>query len=86
MLVLSRSPGQSVIFGDYLVELVKFLPHVVSLRVIHNSGTSFYSLKCNGVIKLTHNMRIIVTRIQSTKVRLGFEAPENITILRSELA
>lgn len=43
------------------------------------------SRKTNESIIINHNIKIVVLEIQGNKVRLGFEAPQDVTIVRREL-
>ena len=43
------------------------------------------SRKTNESIMIDHNIKVVVLEIQGNKVRLGFEAPQDVPIHRAEL-
>ena len=43
------------------------------------------SRKINEKIKIGDNIEIIIVSIDKNQVKIGIEAPKNVTILRSEL-
>jgi len=43
------------------------------------------SRKTNESIMIDHNIKVVVLEIQGNKVRLGFEAPQDVPIHREEL-
>ncbi len=84
MLILSRKAGQGVQVGDVTVEVVKagFNSCTVEVgsrrhRMRLNDSLEFYG----GRMTLIHNPSRDVTGY----VRLGFEFPRNVRILRKEL-
>lgn len=43
------------------------------------------SRKINEKIKIGNNIEIVIVSIDKNQVKIGIEAPKNLTILRSEL-
>lgn len=43
------------------------------------------SRKCNEVVCIGDNIRVIVVDVRGDKVRLGFEAPREVTVHREEV-
>lgn len=88
MLVLKRKPGESVEIPSYGVT-VKVARVVDSQSVwlfvhICKDGGTFGPLRQGDVINV-HDVMICVTGFHGSKVKLGFDAPKEIEILRTEL-
>ena len=86
MLVLRRRIGESFMLGDdseltleYVknktVAYFKYKSKSESFRVVMNRGTSMY---IDGVV-------VFLIEDGSTRVKLGFESPSDVPIVRTEL-
>jgi sRNA-binding carbon storage regulator CsrA len=85
MLILSRSEGQSIVFGDYKLLVTKVRSNLVTFTLTYDSKQTIHTLKHNEKLKLQGNISIMATRLLNNRVRLGFNVPPEIEILRSEL-
>lgn len=84
MLVLKRKPGESV-------EIVQYGVTVKVARVIDSQsvwlwvdGVAFGPLREGGELKIG-DVTLCVTGFHGSKVKLGFDAPNGIRIMRIEL-
>lgn len=84
MLVLKRKPGESV-------EIVQYGVTVKVARVIDSQsvwlfvdGGSYGPLREGGKLKI-RDVTLCVTGFHGSKVKLGFDAPKGIEIMRTEL-
>lgn len=84
MLVLKRKPGESVEIVNYRVS-VKVTRVIDSQSVwLFVDGVTFGPLRQGDAINV-NDVMICVTGFHGSKVKLGFDAPKEIEILRTEL-
>lgn len=84
MLVLKRKPGESV-------EIVQYGVTIKVARVVDSQsvwlwidGKAYGPLREGGKLKIG-DVVLCVTGFHGSKVKLGFDAPKEIEILRTEL-
>lgn len=84
MLVLKRKPGESVEIPSYGVT-IKVARVVDSQSVwLWVDGGSYGPFREGGKLKIG-DVTLCVTGFHGSKVKLGFDAPKEIEILRTEL-
>lgn len=84
MLVLKRKPGESVEIVNYRVT-VKVARVIDSQSVwLFVDGVTFGPLRQGDAINV-NDVMICVTGFHGSKVKLGFDAPKEIEIMRTEL-
>lgn len=84
MLVLKRKPGESVEILSYGVT-IKVARVIDSQSVwLFVDGGSYGPLREGGKLKIG-DVTLCVTGFHGSKVKLGFDAPKEIEILRTEL-
>jgi sRNA-binding carbon storage regulator CsrA len=84
MLVLKRRPGESVEIPSYGVA-IKVARVVDSQSVwLWVDGKAYGPLREGGKLKIG-DVTLCVTGFHGSKVKLGFDAPGNIKIMRTEL-
>ena len=84
MLVVKREPGESVESSSYGVT-IKVARVVDSQSVwLWVDGGSYGPLREGGKLKI-RDVTLCVTGFHGSKVKLGFDAPKEIEILRTEL-
>lgn len=84
MLVLKRKPGESVEIPSYGVTIK--VARVIDSQSVWLSvdGGSYGPLREGGKLKIG-DVTLCVTGFHGSKVKLGFDAPKEIEILRTEL-
>jgi sRNA-binding carbon storage regulator CsrA len=84
MLVLKRKPGESVEIVSYGVT-IKVARVVDSQSVwLWVDGKAYWPLREGGKFKIK-DVVLCVTGFHGSKVKLGFDAPKGIKIMRTEL-
>ena len=84
MLVLKRKPGESVEIVNYRVS-VKVTRVIDSQSVwLFVDGVTFGPLRQGDAINV-NDVTLCVTGFHGSKVKLGFDAPKEIEIMRTEL-
>ncbi len=83
-MVLKRKPGESVEIVQYGVTLK--VARVVDSEIVWLwvDGGSYGPLREGGKLKIG-DVTLCVTGFHGSKVKLGFDAPKEIEILRTEL-
>lgn len=81
-LVLSRKAGQSILIGDQVLEVLQVDRSNVHLRI---AGRTLQRIPLMGVMPISAEADVRVTAIQKGSVRLCFDAPPAVKIIRTEL-
>lgn len=80
-LILTRNAGQSIQVGTHLVTVDRVTRANANLRV----GKCVHNCALQDVVILEPGVTITVSRITKGNVRLTFDAPKHIKIMRTEL-
>ena len=84
MLVLTRGPLERVMIGDDVVVWPEFEPNGrIKLKVSAPTGMLIYNL--DGELVIDENISVRVLSIRGLFIRLGFEAPKDVSIWREEI-
>ncbi len=82
MLVLSRDIGEEIVIGGTTtVEVIDLGPGTCTLKV----GTEIRTLKVDEIWRLSDSICLVVKRIQTKRVRIGVNAPREISVFRKEV-
>ena len=85
MLVLKRRRGEGVRIDQYGVTVRVLRVIDAQSACVAIDGRSYGPLRQGDQIKIK-DVTLCVTGFHGSRVKLGFQAPANITIMRSELA
>ncbi|HTU15664.1 MAG TPA: carbon storage regulator [Solirubrobacterales bacterium] len=90
MLVLTRKPGESIVIdGGINLDILHVNHHQVKIRFSRPVGSSWESdvleLESEEVFTPRSSVHITVCGTAPGRVRLGFEAPREIQIMREEV-
>lgn len=80
-LILTRNAGQAIQVGTHLVTVDRVTRANANLRV----GKCVHNCAPGDTVILEPGVTIAVTRITKGNVRLTFDAPQHIKIMRTEL-
>ncbi len=84
MLVLSREPLQRVMVGNDVVVWPEFEPNGrVTLKASAPDQMHIYNL--DGELVIDENISVRVLTVRGLFIRLGFEAPKEVSIWREEI-
>jgi len=99
MLILGRRVGEEIIIDNNIcVKVVRITNKIAEILIksdlkfswVHNgicmnTNNLTRDLKVDEVIIINDNIKIMLTKIVGKRLRLGFETPKNIKIVRKEI-
>ncbi len=86
MLVHSREPGQSLLIEDVRLTVIRATPDDVdvSLRKVTGGPPRHVTLRRGTPVDACYDVRITYVTRSDTRVRLGIDAPRELSITREE--
>ena len=86
MLVLSRELGESVVIEDVRLTVLRIDSAYaeVSLAKVAGGKPVVLTLPRHEYVQACYDVRIVFIQVNGPKVRLGFDAPREVHISRSE--
>lgn len=85
MLILTRRKGERVIVGDVTFEIVSFSAKVVRVNTITNDVGVVDMVPVGTQLSIGKMASVVPLEVRGNQVKLGFDAPRNVEILREEL-
>lgn len=84
-LVLGRKTGQRIFINDITLTVNQITHEKTTLEF--SNGTEHFNVtrKAGAKISLSEDINIVVTDINNGQIKLGFDAPKSVTILREEV-